>query len=600
MEYNYTKENPLRVVTLCSGYDSQCLALKYAGIPFELVAWAEFDPESKAPLDKQPAVIAHNALFPEYADRNLGDMTKIDWNTVPDFDMLFYSTPCFVAGTLVLTTNGYKRIEDVKAGDLVLTHTNEYKPVVTPMVKEYVGKMIHIKAMAHDGIDCTPEHPFLIRRRYREWNNGTRRWKRLFKEPEWVEAKDLSKDTYLGVAINQKSELPKWGGTILHYGGNNVESNGLEKLLDKELFWYLMGRYVGDGWTREDGTHYSVAVCCGGRNRDALVDAIRACGFKPTITKERGVERFTIYSKELVEFVRRFGKYAHGKRIDAETMSLPVALLERFLIGYEHSDGCKNGKYIQFSSVSKELAYGICQCIAKVYHRPYKIYRCDMPNKTVIEGRVVNQRDFYMFSFKEECKQDQAFYEDGYIWFPISEVSSYEWHGLVYNMEVETDNSYTANGTIVHNCQSISNAGLQHGFVEGSGTRSSIIWNVRDAVKIKRPKYLILENVKAMISDKFVGMFNLWQEELLKFGYTNFPQVLNSRDYGVPQNRERIFLVSIHGDAWFNFPQPQELKLRLKDVLEENVDEKYYLDDVKVATFVGGLEKDKLKMICSD
>lgn len=178
MEYNYSKENPLRVVTLCSGYDSQCLALKYAGIPFELVAWAEFDPESKAPLDKQPAVIAHNALFPEYADRNLGDMTKIDWNTVPDFDMLFYSTPC----------------------------------------------------------------------------------------------------------------------------------------------------------------------------------------------------------------------------------------------------------------------------------------------------------------------------------------------------------------------QSISNAGLQHGFVEGSGTRSSIIWNVRDAVKIKRPKYLILENVKAMISDKFVGMFNLWQSELLKFGYTNFPQVLNAKDYGVPQN----------------------------------------------------------------
>lgn len=79
----YTKENPLRVVTLCSGYDSQCLALNrlaevYPEFGYELVAWAEFDPDSKQPLEKQPAVKAHNALFPQWADRNLGDMTKID------------------------------------------------------------------------------------------------------------------------------------------------------------------------------------------------------------------------------------------------------------------------------------------------------------------------------------------------------------------------------------------------------------------------------------------------------------------------------------------------------------------------------------------
>lgn len=82
MEYN--KDNPLKVVTLCSGYDSQCLALErlktaYPEFDYELVAWSEFDPESKTPLNKQPAVIAHNALFPQWKDRNLGDMTKINW-----------------------------------------------------------------------------------------------------------------------------------------------------------------------------------------------------------------------------------------------------------------------------------------------------------------------------------------------------------------------------------------------------------------------------------------------------------------------------------------------------------------------------------------
>jgi DNA (cytosine-5)-methyltransferase 1 len=144
-------------------------------------------------------------------------------------------------------------------------------------------------------------------------------------------------------------------------------------------------------------------------------------------------------------------------------------------------------------------------------------------------------------------------------------------------------------------CQSISQAGLQHGFTEGSGTRSSIIWNVRDAVKVKRPKFLCLENVKAMVTEKFVGMFNMWQLELERLGYANFAQVLNAKDYGVPQNRERIFLVSIRDDGdlpRFFFPQPFPLERRLKDVLEENVDEKYYLSDEMLERFQGNEQED--------
>ena len=144
-------------------------------------------------------------------------------------------------------------------------------------------------------------------------------------------------------------------------------------------------------------------------------------------------------------------------------------------------------------------------------------------------------------------------------------------------------------------CQSISQAGLQHGFTEGSGTRSSIIWNVRDAVKVKRPKFLCLENVKAMVTEKFVGMFNLWQLELERLGYRNFAEVLNAKDYGVPQNRERIFLVSIRDDGdlpRFFFPQPFPLERRLKDVLEDNVDERYYLSD-KMLDYFNRVDSDK-------
>ena len=139
-------------------------------------------------------------------------------------------------------------------------------------------------------------------------------------------------------------------------------------------------------------------------------------------------------------------------------------------------------------------------------------------------------------------------------------------------------------------CQSVSQAGLQHGFAEGSGTRSSIIWNVRDCVKAKRPKFLMLENVKAMVSSKYVGLFNLWQSELARLGYVNFAQVLNAKDFGVPQNRERIFLISIRVDderhiPTYYFPKPRPLDLCLGDILEHDVDEKFFLSDDMLARF---------------
>lgn len=149
-------------------------------------------------------------------------------------------------------------------------------------------------------------------------------------------------------------------------------------------------------------------------------------------------------------------------------------------------------------------------------------------------------------------------------------------------------------------CTDFSNAGKQAGGEEGSGTRSSILWYTRNAIIEKKPKYLIMENVKALVSGKFITLFRKWLDELTSYGYTNFCQVLNAKDYGIPQNRERIFVVSILGDAWFSFPQPIELKLRLKDMLEDKVDEKYYLPQDKVNQFIEQLDDEKKALIETD
>ncbi len=129
-------------------------------------------------------------------------------------------------------------------------------------------------------------------------------------------------------------------------------------------------------------------------------------------------------------------------------------------------------------------------------------------------------------------------------------------------------------------CQDFSVAGRQSGGEEGSGTRSSLLWECRRAIIAKRPKYLLLENVAALVSRKFLPLFNKWQAELEGYGYRNFAQVLNAKDYGVPQNRERVFLVSILDEnARYNFPKPFDTGKCLGDVLEQNVDERYYLSN---------------------
>ena len=144
-------------------------------------------------------------------------------------------------------------------------------------------------------------------------------------------------------------------------------------------------------------------------------------------------------------------------------------------------------------------------------------------------------------------------------------------------------------------CQDISLAGKQAGIKEG--TRSGLLWEVERLLSVAQekgtlPKYLLLENVKNLVSKKFMPDFNKWLDFLSSLGYTNHWSVLNAKDYGIPQNRERVFCVSILGGGLFTFPEKQELKLKLKDMLEKEVDEKYYLSNKLIKCFTAdGSEK---------
>ena len=126
-------------------------------------------------------------------------------------------------------------------------------------------------------------------------------------------------------------------------------------------------------------------------------------------------------------------------------------------------------------------------------------------------------------------------------------------------------------------CQDISVAGKTKGIVKGE-TRSGLLYECERIIEAKRPKYLLLENVKNLVGKKFKAQFEEWLAYLESLGYTNYWKVLNAKDYGVPQNRERVFVVSILGEHEpFEFPKPIPLDKCIRDILEEEVDEKYYI-----------------------
>ena len=141
-------------------------------------------------------------------------------------------------------------------------------------------------------------------------------------------------------------------------------------------------------------------------------------------------------------------------------------------------------------------------------------------------------------------------------------------------------------------CQDLSVAGKQAGL--GKGTRSGLLYECEKIIEYCRPKYLLLENVKNLVGKKFKADFDKWLEYLEGLGYTNYWQVLNAKNYGVPQNRERVFVISILGEHEpFEWPTPIPLEKCIADILEDEVDEKYYLSDELVDRFKQSIKKDK-------
>jgi len=145
-------------------------------------------------------------------------------------------------------------------------------------------------------------------------------------------------------------------------------------------------------------------------------------------------------------------------------------------------------------------------------------------------------------------------------------------------------------------CQSISQAGKREGIAKGSGTRSAVLWYTEEAIRTLRPKFLLQENVRALCNKVNLPDFEAWQKVCKDCGYDNYWTVLNAKNYGIPQNRDRVFMLSVRKDLnlpEYEFPKPFPLESEVADVLEQDADQSYYLNPQNVIKFLQANDDEK-------
>ena len=307
----------LRIGSFFSGIGAFEKALERLEIPHETVFYCEIDKYASKAYS-----LIHNV--PE--SFNLWDITKVDETELPEFDLMTLGFPCFPSGTLVMTSKGHKEIQDINIGDKVLTHKNRFKKVVKTMQKP-CSALYNIKVFGVEEFNVTAEHPFYARKFKRVWDCVNKTNKRLFSEPEWVEVKDLDKTYYMGIAINQESKLPLWQGYEYKHQ-NRITKCKNELNFENENLWWLIGRYMGDGWTsvtnrksKPNSPNYRTIICCAKHEINEITQKLDGL-FNYSVAEERTVYKIHIVNKELTLFLQQFGQGASNKRVTSDILNL--------------------------------------------------------------------------------------------------------------------------------------------------------------------------------------------------------------------------------------------------------------------------------------
>ena len=454
------------------------------------------------------------------------DIRNVDAGSIPKADCWCFGAPCFVKGTLITTHRGKIPIEEIQIGDMVLTHKNRWQRVLKPMINVKRG-IYTLKVQGSPTTGVTGNHRFYVRDKSKIWNNELRRHEIKISDPYWKEVQNFD------------------GNELVQFTVNNNKKN-IYDLTDDEC--WILGRYVADGYLRDSerkdrpSKDRRIIFCIGDGKKEEFESHIQP--LKMHISIGKSVTKYIAKDNRLFSLCLKCGRGAENKIIPQFIMDLDTEHLTHFLNGYLSGDGSYSCGAWKATTISKKLAYQLGECISKVYHVGYSIYYTERPKHHIIEGRIINQKDTWQIVFRPNGIKSLSYFIDGCLWQPVKNIKySPKRKEIVYNMEVENDNSYTANNMGVHNCQDFSIAGRRAGL---DGDRSSLIREIfrllEEQEEQNRPEWLIYENVKGMLSSNKGLDYLSILSEMDRLGYDIEWQNINSKWF-VPQNRERIYTI---------------------------------------------------------
>lgn len=530
----------MRVLSLFDGICCGHLALERAGI--------KIDSYDAYEIEKN-AIKATETNFPDVVQH--GDVTKEDFTKYKGkIDLLIGGSPCFPEDALILCEEGLKPISQIQVGDKVVTHKGRLRKVLKTGAK--FSNTVIVKGAGSSGIECTPNHPFYSCNKNRIWNSDTHKYDTVLSNPVWEKAENLRGKMWLNLCdFNDSLSIPPFP--------KNGTGSGAGKIKDFKFtpeFFYFVGRWLGDGWAnfhkrknRTNSLMKRVYLCCAHEEAGDLRISLNKVGLHFSENKEKTTQRFTCSSTQLYDWLtENFGLHSKGKHIPLWVYTLPNEYKQQLIMGYVDADGSINKKdQICFTSVNRGLMIGFKILMGQMGFTTC-IHFSQRKSHTVIEGRTVYQSNTY-----DACcysnPRSSIFTKDGY-WGLVRSVEPYRENIMVYNLEVEEDNSYTVDGIVVHNCQGFSSSGKQLNF---NDPRSKLFFEYIRAIKECQPKYFLLENVV---------MKKEWQDIISSYLGVE-PIEINSSLVSA-QNRRRLY--------WTNIPNvtlPENKNITLEDILED-------------------------------
>jgi DNA-cytosine methyltransferase len=556
--------NNQNAISLFSGAGGDTLGLERAG--YKVIAFNEF---------KEPAIKTHRAVFPESVMLVNPETGKTDIKKVPDqvfqeykgkVRLIFAGFPCFVAGTRVLTDKGYMPIESVTLENTLLTHTGKFQPIVNLQKKIYDQTLYDIRIKYHpEIITATDEHPFYIRTQVRTWDNTNRKYTYTFEEPQWKNAKTLTMNDYFGMVINSKSIVPEF---TLNKQVNGSRIDKLIYVLNDPDQWFMMGYFIGDGWIEEtikmNGNNaHKIRFAINNADKETVLPRLQK--ILPLTDKQcstGAADKYGCADFAWYTILKQFGKYANGKLIPEWVQDAPANLIQEFINGYHAADGCFHDREVRFTTVSYNLALGLQRLYLKLGHI-VSVQKTIRPKTYVIQGRTVNQRDTYVVNGIMDLQRNVSSFIDGqYVWMKPSSIHVRPTTPVpVYNFEVDTDNSYIVDNTIVHNCQGFSHAGTKR----VDDKRNELVYEFARAARIAEPEWIIGENVKGLLARKgkdpaqpadapLRPVIDIIKDLFERTGYKITYKVIDVTEIGVPQHRKRLIIVGHKGTQYPHMP----------------------------------------------